>query len=121
MISKLLSTVSVDKIASLAYLELSDAEKSAFQTQFDQILTYMNELQKVSMSSAEATQMGAFHISMAFYEALHIDPGSTLRTDDQFEKVQSLNLTNEEALRSSPKSGGIPGELLYEVPSIIDR
>lgn len=113
--------VSVEKIANLAYLKLSDVERSTFEKQFVDILKYVEQLQKVPMSPSEAKEMGAFHVSMAFYKALGLDPSVALREDGSDSEVNTLTLTNEEALKGSPKSSGLPGELLYEVPSIIER
>ncbi len=114
---------SVDKVAELAYLKLSAEEKSAFQTQFEQILKYVGQLQAIPMTETEAKEMGEFHISSAFYKELGLDPSATLRGDEDSEStdIRGLNLKNEEALSNAPKTGGIPGELLFEVPSIIER
>jgi len=112
---------SVDKVADLAYLKLSDSERLTFEKQFPEILKYVDQLQSVSMSLEEAKSMGAFHVSLAFYESLKLDSSQSLRDEDESEAIRSLILTNDEALRNAPKSGGIPGELLYEVPSIIER
>ncbi|MBN8555219.1 MAG: aspartyl/glutamyl-tRNA amidotransferase subunit C [Deltaproteobacteria bacterium] len=112
---------SVEKIAQLAYLSLTDDEKKSFDTQFKGILSYVDQLQKVPMSAEEAKAMGEFHISSAFYKQLGLSPSITLRDEDQMEEVNSLTLTNEEALSNAPQTGGIPGELLFEVPSIISK
>lgn len=112
---------SVDKVAALAYLRLTDAEKKAFQAQFENILKYVDQLQQVPMTAEEGNQMGAFHVSLAFYEALKIDPSANLRNEDESNETEKLIFTNEEALKNAPQTGGIPGELLYEVPSIIER
>lgn len=112
---------SVDKIARLAYLDLTAEERTAFQKQFRSILEYVDQLQKVPMTAEEAKEMGAFHITTAFYASLGQDPSVSLRDETQSDEVNRLNLTNDEALKNSPKSGGIPGELLFEVPSIIER
>lgn len=113
--------ISVEKVAKLAYLQLSQAEAQSFQSQFDAILGYVGKLNEVSMSEAEAKAMGAFHITSAFYDLLKLDPSTSLRNENDSKSVSTLNLTNDEALKNSPKSGGIPGELLFEVPSIIER
>jgi len=112
---------SVDKIAALAYLELKPQEKADFQKQFDAILEYVNQLQELEMKPEEAKKMGAFHITTAFYEALKLDPRLKLRDENKESEVSKLNLTNEEAMKNAPRTSGIPGELLYEVPSIIER
>lgn len=113
---------SVDKVAKLAYLKLTDSEKSAFTTQFRAIINYVDQLQKVAMSPEEANRMGAFHISTAFIEMFKLDPSFALRTETSSDSDESrLKLSNSEALQNAPRSNGIPGELLFEVPSIIER
>ena len=113
--------VSVDKIASLSYLELSPDQKIRFQKQLEAILGYIDQLQKIPLSPDEAKQMGAFHVTTAFIERLKIDTSDSLRDESNDLSVKGLNLTNDEALQNAPRSGGIPGELLFEVPSIIER
>lgn len=112
---------SAEKIAKLAYLELSETEKKDFQKQFEAILSYVNKLQNVPMTADEAKKMGEFHITTAFFDLLKLDPSLSLRSDQNDSVAAKINLTNEEALKNAPKTGGIPGELLYEVPSIIER
>ncbi len=113
---------SVDKVASLAYLQLSEAERALFESQFKEILGYVDQLQKIPMTEAEAQSMGAFHVQTRFYEISGLEFGQSLRDEDQKdEELDSLNLSNEEALSNAPKKEGLPGELLFEVPSIIER
>jgi len=112
---------SVDKVAALAYLKLSEAEKKTFEAQFKDILGYVDQLQKIPMTADEAKSMGAFHIQQKFYEILGLNFASTLREDSSDTDAESLLFTNADATRSAPKADGLPGELLYEVPSIIDR
>lgn len=111
----------VQKIARLAYLELTPEEQRSFQKQFQDVLGYVNQLRAVPMTAAEASQMGAFHITDQFYELFHLSSEEVLREDHAADVVGRLNLTNDEALRNAPQKAGIPGELLFEVPSIIDR
>lgn len=111
---------SVDKIAQLAYLKLSPQERQTFESQFDAILNYVNQLNEVPMTAEEAKEMGAFHITNAFYKTLALDPSISLR-EEMDADVEKLNLSNEQALKNAPKTSGIPGELLFEVPSIIER
>lgn len=113
--------IDVEKIAKLAYLELSQQEKSRFQTQFDQILDYVAQLEKVPMTEAEAQSMGSFHVLTAFYEELKISSQLSLRNENEGKEINQVVTTNEEAVASAPKTGGLPGQLLYEVPSIIER
>ena len=112
---------SVDKIASLAYLKLDDEEKNTFQKQFDEIFKYVDQLQEVPMTAEEAKEMGAFHVQTVFYKELGLNTDDTLRDEDKFKEVNSLILTNSEATSNSHRSEGLPGEILYEVPSIIER
>ncbi|PIR22729.1 MAG: Asp-tRNA(Asn)/Glu-tRNA(Gln) amidotransferase GatCAB subunit C [Deltaproteobacteria bacterium CG11_big_fil_rev_8_21_14_0_20_45_16] len=112
----------VDKVASLAYLKLNDTEKKNFSAQFAQILDYVDQLQKIPMSADEAKTMGAFHVQTAFYEMFKIDPLESLRNEkDSSPDFEKLILSNEEALMNAPRSSGLPNQLLFEVPSIIDR
>lgn len=114
-------SISVDKIASLAYLKLSETDKAKFQSQFENILTYVKTLDEIKMSPEEAKAAGNFHILTAFYKELKIDSLQSLRNEAQSAEVNSLNLTNDEALKNAPASSGLPDALMYEVPSIIER
>jgi len=112
----------VDKVASLAYLKLNDDEKKSFSGQFSQILDYVDQLQKIPMSPDEAKNMGAFHVQAAFYEMFKIDPLESLRNEkDSSPDFDKILLSNEEALQNAARSSGLPKQLLFEVPSIIDR
>ncbi len=113
--------VDVEKIASLAYLELGPEQRSKFQAQFDNILEYVGKLDQVKMTPEQTAEMGAFHILSKFYEVMKLDPSITLRTENEGQEINQVLTTNEEALASAPKTGGLPGQLLYEVPSIIER
>lgn len=114
-------SVSIEKIASLAYLELSEGEKAAFQKQIDDILHYVNQLEKVPMSPEESQAMGAYHVLTAFHKQFKWTTDESLRNDNESLETQKLNLSNAEALQNAPSSSGLPGELLFEVPSIIER
>jgi len=115
------SSFSASKIAKLAYLELSETETKDFQKQFAAILSYVDKLKDIPMTSEEAKKMGAFHITTSFYELMGLDAALTLREEGCDAPATRLNLTNDEALKNAPQTGGIPGELLFEVPSIIER
>lgn len=113
---------SVEQVAALAYLKLSEEEKSAFEAQFRDILNYVDQLQNVPMSAEEAHAMSAFHVQKAFYEQLKMPFSSKLRDENkEMPEWEKLKLSNEEALANAPKKSGLPQELLFEVPSIIDR
>ena len=45
----------IEKVARLARLELSDEEKSTFGSQLEQILTYMEQLNRLDTSGVEPT------------------------------------------------------------------
>lgn len=112
---------SVDKVAKLAYVSLTQEQKKTFKAQFEDILKYVDQLNEVPIKPEEAKDMGKFHVQTAFYKALGLDPSQTLREEAKNEDLNQTNLTNEEALQNAPKTGGLPGELMYEVPSIIER
>lgn len=112
--------ISVEKIAQLAYLKLTESERVQFTQQFGDILRYIEQLEGVPMTPEEAKQMGAFHITSAFYEILQLNPDLSIRNESEFENFNELVLRNEEALKNAPRSSGLPGELLFEVPSIIE-
>jgi aspartyl/glutamyl-tRNA(Asn/Gln) amidotransferase C subunit len=111
----------VEKVARLAYLKLSADEKTLFVHQFKKIMEYVNQLNEVEMTDLEAQSMNSFHIQTAFYEMFEIDPNHNLRDEPSDASQERLVLNNSEALHNSPKSSGLPHELLYEVPSIIER
>lgn len=116
--------ISVEKIASLAYLELSPEEKSKFQKQFAKVLTYVKNLDEVKMTPEEAQAVGSFHILTAFYRDLGLDPQFSTRRDDSSADqmaVATLNLSNSEGLKNAPASSGLPEAMMFEVPSIIER
>lgn len=113
--------IDVEKIANLAYLELTETQRKLFQTQFENILKYVGQLDEIKMSSKEAQKMGAYHVLLPFYEMLGIDPSASLRDEGAPSEVSKLVYTNDEAVGNASKTGGLPGELLYEVPSIIER
>ncbi len=113
--------ISVEKIASLAYLELSASQKKTFGSQLSQILDYVQQLNKVPMTPEESKEMGAFHVLTAFMKQLDLKAEPYLRKEDHSVECNSLVLSNEEATSNAPKLSGLPGEMLYEVPSIIER
>ncbi len=45
----------IEKVARLARLELSDEEKATFGSQLEQILTYMEQLNRLDTSGVEPT------------------------------------------------------------------
>jgi aspartyl/glutamyl-tRNA(Asn/Gln) amidotransferase C subunit len=111
----------IEKIASLAYLELTEQQKKSFESQLRDIMNYVDQLQKIPMTPEEANQMGAFHVLSAFYQNLQLDPDASLRDEQVSDETEATIFTNDDAVRGAPKTGGIPGALLFEVPSIIER
>lgn len=111
----------VEHVAQLAYLELKPDEIKRFEDQFESILEEVERLQEVSMSQAEADEMGRFHVTTAFYEQLSLSPASSLRNEEDQNSFEKLLLSNQEAVQNAPATGGLPGELLYEVPSILEK
>ena len=112
----------VEKVSSLAYLHLTEDEKKSFEEQFEQILKHIDQIQEISMTEEEAKAMGAFHVQTAFYKSMGLDPLLSIRKDQEAApEFEELILNNEEALKNAPKSSGLPNELMYEVPSIIER
>ena len=111
----------VEKVAQLAYLELSAEEKARFEKQFEEILAYVDQLQEIPMTEEETKAMGAFHVQTAFYESLKLQMKEKLRLQaEPTEELKSLQLSNKEATDNAPKASGLPNELLYEVPSIME-
>jgi len=112
----------VDKIASLAYLKLSEQEKSKFAKQFEDILNYVDQLQQVPMTADEAKKIGAFHVQTRFYTDLQLDSAQKLRSDKKSKpEWERLILTNKEAVANAPAASGLPNAEMFEVPSIIKR
>lgn len=111
----------MEKVAALAYLKLSSEELKSFEKQFKEILAYVDQIQEVPMSAEEAKSMGAFHIQTAFYKQMGLSSLESFREDQSNDEGQKLLLSNEEALQNASKKSGLPQELLFEVPSIIER
>jgi aspartyl/glutamyl-tRNA(Asn/Gln) amidotransferase C subunit len=109
----------VSHIARLASLQLTDKETTEAQDNLQRILKYVEQLNQVPMTPEQAQEMGAFHVLTAFMQSHQ--QGARLRADEGDSQTQSLRLTNPEALAQAPATSGIPGELLFEVPSIIER
>ena len=97
MASKL-TKIDVERIAELAHLELTAAEKELFTSQLAQVLEYAKRLQEVDTTSISAT----------WHPVAEVQP---LRSDN----LQS-SLTTEEALANAP----MPGPRgLFRVPKVI--
>ena len=110
----------VRKTAELAYLKLTEQEEKEFSDQFDKILHYMDKLQSIPMSDEEAREMGGFHILSAFYKKFGFDYSTKLRFEnDGSNDFGKQILNNDQAVANAPATGGMSGEALFEVPTIV--
>ena len=98
--SSRLTKSDVERIASLAHLELSEAEKETFARQLADILTYAETLQAIDTTNASPTT----HV-LSRHEAF--------RTDE----VQE-SLSQDEALANAPD--GTSDEGFFKVPKVIE-
>lgn len=92
------SVKDVQKVASLARLELPPAEVSALATQLDEILQYVQQLQAVSTEGVEPTS--------------HVLPLANITRPDQLQP--SLNPTD--VLNLAPARHG----QFFKVPKIVE-
>jgi aspartyl-tRNA(Asn)/glutamyl-tRNA(Gln) amidotransferase subunit C len=97
-----ISREDVLKVAALANLELTDAEVETYRGQLDDILTYIDKLNKIDTSTVEP---------MTQVVAASMD-GSTLRDDVV---VRSDVIT--EVLMGAPD----PAPLYFRVPRVIEK
>lgn len=117
----------IEKVAELSYLELSEDEKKEFQDNFKEILSYVDHIQSVEIPPNEAAKLGSFHVQTAFYQRLGLSSLQTLRqpaehrSETENSEFESLKLTNETTVKNAPATSGLPGELLFEVPSILSK
>jgi len=94
-----ISKSEVEKVAELARLDLSEAEKSVFGEQLSQILAYVDQLQAVSTEGVPPTSSVA-------------ELQSEWRED-----VVVPGLTTEQALANAPESS----QGLFVVPKILGK
>jgi len=94
-----ISKTEVEKVAQLARLDLTDAEKSLFGVQLSHILDYVDQLQSVSTEGVPLTSSVA-------------ELQSEWRED-----VVVQGLTTEEALSNAPESN----QGLFLVPKILGK
>ncbi len=93
-----ISKQEVDHVAKLARLELTDQEKELFTNQLSNILTYVDQLNKLDTKNVEPTS----HV---------LDIKNVMRED-----VADQSLAQEKALANAPdKAAGH-----YKVPKIIE-
>ncbi len=90
--------ISIEHIAHLSRLSLSDKEKELFGGQLDSILSYMEKLNELDTRDIEPTS--------------HVIAISNITRDD----VQRLSLDREDALMNAPDKT----EKFYRVPKIIE-
>src|SRR3954468_16345137 len=93
-----LSTADVERVAALAHVELTDAEKQLFTRQLADILHYAEQIQSLDTTGVPATA----HVNTTQHER-----------DD----VPTPSLTVEDALANAPD--GAPDAGLFRVPRVI--
>jgi aspartyl-tRNA(Asn)/glutamyl-tRNA(Gln) amidotransferase subunit C len=76
----------IEKVARLARLELSEEEKKAFQNQLEQVLTYMEQLNRLDTAGVEPTSH-AIALQNAFRED---------ETKPSFSREEVLGIAPEE-------------------------
>lgn len=91
-------TVDVTYVAKLARLNLSPAEIEKFQSQLGQILTHVEEIRKLDVSSIEPTA--------------HATPLTNVFRNDEIRP----SLKIEEALQNAPRKG----DDLFVVPKVVE-
>ncbi|MDA8431604.1 MAG: Asp-tRNA(Asn)/Glu-tRNA(Gln) amidotransferase subunit GatC, partial [Nitrospiraceae bacterium] len=90
--------ISIDHIASLARLSVSEEEKSLFGAQLESILSYMDKLNELDTSAVDPTS--------------HVLEISNVTRED----VTAQSLDREDALANAPDKT----EKFYRVPKIIE-
>jgi len=93
-----ISKQEVERVAKLARLEISEAEKEAFSKQLSAILTYMEQLRKLDTTGVEPT-------------ATVLAQTNVFRDD-----VVSPSLPPDKALANAPE----PTEGFFSVPKILE-
>jgi aspartyl-tRNA(Asn)/glutamyl-tRNA(Gln) amidotransferase subunit C len=88
----------IEKIAHLARLELTEQEKSQMAGDFEQILDWMNQLNEVDTSNTEPL--------------IHINPTENVFRED----VESNELSTERALFNAP----LKDENYFKVPKVME-
>jgi aspartyl-tRNA(Asn)/glutamyl-tRNA(Gln) amidotransferase subunit C len=94
-----LTIADVERIAALAHLDLSDAEKSLFTKQLDDILRLAEQLSSVDTTGVPATS--------------HVLPAAGVERADQ----PGASLTPQEATANAPDLAADAG--LFRVPRVI--
>jgi len=108
-----LSIAEVERIAALAYLELTGDEKQLFARQLADILSYAQQIQQLDTSGVPATA----HV----HAGLHPNAPNTRLGDPGLgaERVDEPGpcLTVSDALANAPETALLPG--LFKVPQVI--
>ena len=94
----MLSSADVDRIATLARLELTDEERARFATQLTAILAYADQVQQVDTSSVAAAEP---------------TPGDSRMRDD----VPLPPLDRDDVLSQAPAADRAAG--LFKVPRVL--
>ena len=94
-----LSVSDVERIAALAYLELTDAEKQLFTKQLADILAYARQVQQLDTEGVPATA----HVDVTHRAEREDDPRPSVSVD--------------EALANAPEADHRTG--LFKVPRVI--
>lgn len=89
----------VRKIARLAHLKLNDSELMGFTKEVNSILDYINQLQKVDVSSIQPLS--------------HVHGAVNIFREDEVKP----SLSNEDALSNAPDTSG----RFFKVPIIIEQ
>ncbi len=98
-----ISRADVERVAELAYLDLSEAELEMYRTQIDEILEYISKLNELDTAGVEP---------MAQVLADHQSADATLRED----VVVPCNVAAE-ILKQAPD----PEPPYFKVPKVIER
>lgn len=94
-----LSLADVERIAALAYLELTEDEKQLFTKQLADILAYAEQVQQIDTSGVAATA--------------HVDAGRRVEREDE----PQPSLPVDEAIDDAPDAAKDAG--LFRVPRVI--
>lgn len=98
-----ISRADVERVAELAYLDLSESELESYRKQIDEILEYIGKLDQLDTSQVEP---------MAQVVAEKQEADATLR-DDRVERCDVA----QEILRQAPD----PETPYFRVPKVIER
>jgi aspartyl-tRNA(Asn)/glutamyl-tRNA(Gln) amidotransferase subunit C len=103
-----LTVADVERIAALAHLELTDDEKLLFTRQLADILTYVEQLQRIDTTGVPATA----HVN----SRIEARPDTAVRGVERPDEPRP-SLTVDEALANAPDAA--PDAGLFRVPRVI--